>query len=293
MHHRTLRLVLFFVLLIPSVLAKCIFSKGDPESTTIQLWDSDSTSVSNEQPLPSRGDNVIRLTNINQPSLKVFPVKAKRKKPAPAVLVFPGGAYQYLAYNKEGTDVAEWLNNIGVTAVVVKYTVPENRDAAFMDAQRAIRLVRKNAAKWHVDPEKIGVLGFSAGGHLSVRLSNSFGLESYEPGDEADLLSSRPDFSIHIYPAYLDSKETEGELTEEIQISEHTPPTFMVQTKDDVNYVPGTIIYNRVLEESGIPVTFHLFEEGGHGYGLRPENPEVATWPTLLEKWLKEIDVLR
>ena len=223
--------------------------------------------------------------------MTIFPAPGS-PSPKPAILIFPGGAYQYLAYNKEGTALARWLNTNGITGIVVKYTTPGDREAAFRDAQRAIRLVRQHADSWNIDPDRVGVMGFSAGGHLSVRLSNSTGIESYPAIDEADSFSTRPDFSIHIYPAYLDSKEHEGELTGEIRVSSDTPPTFMAQSKNDTSYVAGTIIYDRVLKENGLSSTFYLFEKGGHGFGLHPSDPEAARWPELCLEWLKEIGIL-
>lgn len=230
--------------------------------------------------------NVIRITDIVEPSFTVFHAKGENKS-KPAVVIFPGGAYQLLCYNKEGTEIAEWLNSIGVTAIVVKYTVPDNRNGAFKDAQRAIRLVRSHAEEWDINPDQIGVLGFSAGGHLAARVSTAFETESYEPFDDADKQSCRPDFCVLIYPAYLDNAD-QTEVTEELPITDKIPPTFIIHTEDDEAFVGGSKLYGPALKKVGVPVEFHLFEKGGHGYGLRPSENEVSNWPELCGKWLAE-----
>lgn len=269
-----------------------ILNAKKPPLIIMQLWPSsnDSTGI-NERALPSRGDSVMRITDITTPSLTVYQI-SNVDQSTPAVLIFPGGAYAYLAINKEGTDVAKWLNRIGITAVLVKYTVPDNREAAFRDGQRAIRLVRYHAKKWNIDPNRVGVIGFSAGGHLATRLSTDFKGNTYTKVDSADTEKCRPDFSILMYPAYLENKEKHN-LATEIKILQKIPPTFIVQTKDDSSFVGGTILYDQALNDAGIPSLFHLFPEGGHGYGIWPSEYEVSTWPKLCEKWLKEYGIIK
>ena len=173
--------------------------------------------------------------------------------------------------NLEGTEVAEWLNSIGISAAVLKYRVPNNREGALQDARRAVRLVRKQASEWNIDPERVGMLGFSAGGHLTAAASNS---------------PDRPDFTILIYPAYL---STEGvELVEEIEVDAQTPPAFIVQTQDDKKYYRSSLAYALALDRHAIPAELHLFAKGGHGHGLRPSGHAVSNWPTLCEQWLME-----
>jgi acetyl esterase/lipase len=239
-----------------------------------------------ERVLPCRGDNVKRVTDITEPSLTVYRVN-KRENPTPAVLVFPGGAYSYLAIDKEGTEIAMWLNSIEITAIVVKYRVPNNREAAFQDAQRAMRLVRYHAKEWNIDSKRVGVIGFSAGGHLSARISTDFKKRSYTSLDDVDMEACRPDFCILIYPAYLINERTK-KLANELPVMPHTPPTFIVQTKDDTNFVAGTIAYDQALRKARVSSTFQLFPDGGHGYGLRPSKHDVSNWPKLCEIWLKE-----
>lgn len=197
-----------------------------------------------------------------------------------------------MAVNKEGTDVATWLNSLGITAVVVKYSTPNKRLEAFQDGQRAISLVRSHAAEWNIDPERVGVIGFSAGGHLAARLSTDFEQRSYLEVDNADEFSPRPDFTILMYPAYLNDKE-KNTIAEEIPISSGIPPTFMVQTKDDINYVDGTILFDRELKRVGVSVEFLLYEDGGHGYGIWENEYEVSNWPDSARSWLDKIDVIQ
>lgn len=200
-------------------------------------------------------------------------------------MICPGGAYNVLAYDLEGTEVAEWLNSIGFTAVVLKYTVPKNRDGALQDAQRAMGLIRQHSKEWNVDPARLGVLGFSAGGHLSARLSNTCETRSYPAVDEADSLSCRPDFTVLIYPAYLgDATYT---LSEGITVTSNTPPAFIVQTQDDRTFINGSIAYYLALKKQNIPSELHFFPSGGHGYGLRPSDKDVSHWPELCGRWLK------
>lgn len=152
-----------------------------------------------EREEPSRNDNVIRITHVSRPMLTLYKAPEQAGKPVPAIIICPGGGYGSLAYNKEGSEIAEWLNSIGVTGVVLKYRVPDNRDGAFQDIQRAMRLLRTHAQAWNIDPARVGVIGFSAGGHLCVRLSTQFNEAAYAPIDAADQLSCRPDFTLLVY----------------------------------------------------------------------------------------------
>lgn len=257
------------------------------EPVVVKLWPTDHDKESAEQLRPTRGDGVMRITDVDVPTMAVY----RTSKGGPAVLVFPGGGYSILAINKEGTEVAKWLNGIGVTACVVKYRVPNNREGAFEDGQRAIRLVRQRAKEWGIDPQRVGVMGFSAGGHLSARMSTNFKERSYAAVDEADEQSGRPDFCVLIYPAYLANKKT-GVSAKELPISADVPPMFIAQTKDDTGFVTGTQAFDVALKAAGVPSVFHLYEKGGHGYGLRPSENEVSKWPVRCEEWLKTLKVI-
>ncbi len=281
------------MILLPllTLLLQCDSHSKITSPRTIDLWPGrDHTIPNNEVPEPSRGDSVIRIS-VKNPSLTIYPV-TDSDAPTPAVLIFPGGGYAYMAVNKEGTDVAKWLNTLGITAVLVKYSTPDKRTEAFHDGQRAIRLVRSHSKEWNIDPDRIGVIGFSAGGHLAARLSSDFNNESYSKIDDADLLSSRPDFSILMYPAYLDNKEKSA-VADEIPVSANIPPTFIVQTRDDINFVDGTILYDKELENAGVSVEFQLYESGGHGYGIWQNEYAVSNWPDSAASWLGGIDVIQ
>ncbi len=243
-----------------------------------------------EKVLPDRGDNVRRITNIKEPSLTVY--RANKNEATPAILVFPGGGYSILAINKEGTEIAQWLNNIGITAIIVKYRVPGNRAGAFKDAQRALQLAHHYAEEWNIDSKRIGVMGFSAGGHLAARLSTDFGNRICKKQDDGGDKNCRPDFCILIYPAYLLNKKTR-QLAAELPVTTNTPPTFIVQTNDDRSFIDGTIAYYKTLKKTGVPCVFHRFPAGGHGYGLRPSKYQVSNWPKLCEEWLKANSIIK
>ncbi len=230
--------------------------------------------------------NIIRITKVSRPAIEFY--KAKHAKPdAPAVVIFPGGGYQILAYDLEGTEVAEWLNSIGIHAIVLKYTVPGNkRDDALKDAQRAFGIVRSKAKDWGIHPDKIGVLGFSAGGHLAANLSTNYQKRNYQEIDAADKLSCRPDFTVLIYPAYIYDDKDKHKIASEIKIDKQTPSAFIVQTLDDRRLVDSAFNYCRGLKDAKVDAELHLYARGGHGYGLRPTENPISGWPQLCEAWL-------
>ena len=236
---------------------------------------------------------VIRLGNVSKPTLTVY-------KPAPdkdtgaAVVVCPGGGYGILAYNLEGTEICDWLNSVGVTGVLLKYRVPSRKDlpkeaAALQDVQRAIGIVRHRAKEWKIDPARIGVLGFSAGGHLSASVSNRFEERTYPTVDEADKESCRPDAAFLIYPAYLVDKTDLTKLAPDLNVTSKTPPTFIIQTQDDGIKVENAYVYALACKAAKVPCEVHTFAKGGHGYGLRPSENPVSKWPALAEQWMRTI----
>jgi acetyl esterase/lipase len=242
------------------------------------------------------GKTVIRVTNVTSPTITVYR-PPQGKDTGAAVIVFPGGGYNILAINHEGTEICEWLNSFGVTGVLLKYRVPARkgspREAApLQDAQRAVGMVRSRAAEWHLDPKRIGVLGFSAGGHLAAAVSNNFEKRAYDPVDGADQASCRPDFALLIYPAYLAMKEEGNKLAPEFTVTANTPPSFLIQAEDDNIRVENSLFYYLALKNAKVPAEMHLFPSGGHGYGLRSDKP-VAAWPKLAEEWLRVLGVLR
>ncbi len=243
------------------------------------------TSDAPEKVNPSN-DDIVRLTDVNVPSLTVF-LAMDTGKPNAAVMICPGGGYGILAWNHEGTEIAKWLNGQGISAFVLKYRVPKNRDAAFCDAQRAMGLIRLKAQSFNVDPRRLGIMGFSAGAHLSVRTSTNFGKRFYEAVDEADAQPSRPDFALIIYPAYLSG---EGfAMAADLPVTPQVPPTFLLQAEDDKPYVDSSLAYFIALKAAKVPVEMHLFPNGGHGYGLRKKGKATDAWPALAEAWLKTV----
>jgi len=237
------------------------------------------------------GRSVVRLGNVSCPTLTVYRPPAERDT-GTAVLVCPGGGYNILAMDLEGTEVCDWLNSIGVTGVLLKYRVPkrggrEKHTAALQDAQRALGLVRHRAREWAVDPQRIGVLGFSAGGHLAAALSNHAGTRSYPAVDDADAASCRPDFTVLVYPAYLTLKEEGDKLPSELPVTPQTPPTILIMTQDDPVRVETALYYTLALKQANVPVELHVYPSGGHGYGLRRSAEVVTTWPDRVTDWLR------
>jgi len=241
---------------------------------------------------------------VKTPTMTFYKAELKSGKPEGLVIVCPGGGYKLLAYNYEGADIAKRLAESGVSTLLLKYRVPLNKEGALMDIQRAVRLARANAKAWNINPDKIAVMGFSAGANLCARASTLYNEKTYEPIDAADKLSARPDGTILVYPAYCDKpsyerywggkKKTEYTdysseyaLADELKADKNTPPAFIVQTQDDKNYVNASIAYYLALKEAGVPANLHMFDKGGHGFGLRNKTDPVRQWINLLEEWLK------
>ncbi len=236
------------------------------------------------------GKVLIRLGNVSDPTITFYPAP-KDKNTGATVLVCPGGGYGILAYDLEGSEVCEWFNSIGVNAVLVKYRVPKRPDTEkhappLQDVQRAFGMVRGRAGEWGIDPKRVGILGFSAGGHLAAVASNNYEQRTYEKVDAADELSCRPDFSILIYPAYLTIKEQGDKVAPELPVTAKTPPTFLAMTEDDGVRVESAVLYYMALKNAKVPAEMHLYPTGGHGYGLRPSQHTVTTWPKRLEEWM-------
>jgi acetyl esterase/lipase len=241
------------------------------------------------------GKPLIRLGNVSVPTLTVYPPKTPNT--GAAIVVFPGGGYNILAIDLEGTEVCDWLNSAGITCVLVKYRVPgtgpyPKSDAALQDAQRAMGIVREHAAEWHIDPKRIGVLGFSAGAHLSAAISTHYDKRLYDAVDAADQLSCRPDFALIIYPGYLALADKDFAPNPEINPTADTPPTFIVQAEDDPVHVENATVYFLQLKKAKVPAELHIYAEGGHGYGLRPTKLPVTTWPQTAQIWLHTIGIL-
>lgn len=252
------------------------------------------------------GKLVQGVTNVTRPTMTVYSPEAKNT--GVAVVVFPGGGFQELAIDLEGTEVCDWLTSKGITCVLLKYRVPSlpydwhcdcrphNRmisTQSLEDAQRTMGLVRLHAAEWHVDPHKIGVLGFSAGGYLVAEISTNFERRLYAPVDAADKESCRPDFAVPVYPGHLWVDGKGYKLNPNVRVTRQTPPTFLVQAEDDnVDGVNQVLTYFIALKDAGVPAEMHIYAHGGHGFGLRRTSLPITEWPGLVEVWLHTIGMI-
>jgi acetyl esterase/lipase len=276
-----------------------------PDHLTLPLWpngapgavanpgvEADMTTANDNRP---GGRPVIRIGNVSSPTLTLYSPKGTNT--GAAVVVFPGGGYRILAIDLEGTEVCDWLNAQGMSCILIKYRVPEpgpypTSSAPLQDAQRAFGIVRTHAAEWHVDPHRVGVLGFSAGAHLAAALSTHFDQRLYDPVDAADKLSCRPDFAVIVYPGYLALADQNYAPNPDVHPTAQTPPTFLVQAEDDTVHVENAVVYFLALKNAKVPAELHIYAEGGHGYGLRRTALPVTTWPQTVEIWLHTIHVL-
>jgi len=286
-----------------------------PGHKQVSIWPG---AIPDAQPVPgpeavlSNADWVVAgkpfafVVNVSQPTMTVY--AAKGPNAGVAVVVFPGGGYNALAIDLEGTEICDWLNSKGITAVLLKYRVPtkpkvgpySESPQALEDAQRTLGLVRFHAADWDINPHKIGVIGFSAGGHMVAATSTHFEKRSYAAVDAADQESCRPDFAIALYPGHLSpfqpddpgswSHENQLELNPNILVTSNTPPTFLLQAQNDpVDDVRNTMAYSLALRNAKVPVELHLYAEGGHGFGLRRTKFPITEWPGLVGTWLRTI----
>jgi acetyl esterase/lipase len=277
----------------PGHLTLPIWPHGAPGSTANASAEVDTTTAKDNL---IAGKPLIRLGNVSVPTITLYkPHRANGA--APAVVVFPGGGYRILAIDLEGTEVCDWLNSAGIACVLLKYRVPDSGPspkfpAALEDAQRALGLVRQHATEWGIDPNRVGVLGFSAGGHLAAALSTHFDQRLYPLQDAADQLSCRPDFAVVVYPGYLANAEQGMAPNPDIHPTERTPPSFIVQAEDDPVHVENATTYFLALKNAKVPAELHIYAEGGHGYGLRRTALPVTTWPQSVEVWLRTIKVL-
>jgi acetyl esterase/lipase len=289
------------------ILAHATPGTADTTRTTLDIWPGkvpgEVGSVGEEKAKTATqpdGTTVIAsLTNVSKPTLTICrPEPAKNT--GVAVLVFPGGGYNFLSWDHEGEKVAHWLNSIGVTAAVLKYRVPRREGTpkekppiqALMDAQRAISLVRSRAADWGIDPKRIGVLGFSAGGHLAAWAATNFDKRAYDQIDASDQASCRPDFAVVIYPGGIVKRGT-AELSPEIRVTPQTPPCFFAQAHDDRVNAENSVAMYLALKRAGVSAELHIYATGGHGFGMRPTGKPAATWPNRCEEWLRDTGVLK
>lgn len=291
--------------------------RPSPGNTQVPIWPG---AIPDAQPVPgaeavlSKADWVVAgkpfvfVVNVSQPTMTVYSPKGANT--GVAVVVFPGGGYEGLAIDLEGTEICDWLTSRGITAVLLKYRVPTPKVGryreslqALQDAQRTLSLVRFNASKWRVNARQIGVIGFSAGGHLVAAASTRFDKRSYSRVDSADDVSCRPDFAIALYPGHLSpwypddpkawtSTEKLG-FNPNITVTSNTPPTFLLQAQNDpVDDIRNSMAYSLALRNARVPVELHLYAEGGHAFALRRTKLPITEWPQLVEKWLVTIGML-
>jgi acetyl esterase/lipase len=303
-----------------------IWPVAAPDAQPVAAPEDDATLVTDS---PVAGKPWISVGHVSRPTITVY--GPKDKNTGAAVVAFPGGGYQILAIDLEGSEVCDWLISKGITCVLLKYRVPgkggypksapypksgpyPESPMALEDAQRSVGLVRFHASEWHIDPHKIGVLGFSAGGHLSAAMSTHFEKRMYPPVDAADKESCRPDFAVVIYPGHLSLSAAQSDanqgprkfvvrhtanadkdlgLNPEVPVSSQTPPTFLLQAEDDhVDNVNDALAYYIALKKAGVPVEIHLYAHGGHAFGLRRTELPITRWPDLVETWLGTIGMI-
>jgi acetyl esterase/lipase len=269
--------------------------------------------VGPEDEMTLREENLIagkpwlQVANVTRPTMTIYSPKGRNT--GAAVIVFPGGGYRVLAIDLEGTEVCDWLTSIGVTCVLLKYRVPGSgphwdtvrnmrvipeTHTALQDAQRTLGLIRHNAADWKIDPNKIGVLGFSAGGHLVAAISTHH-TRIYPRVDKADEESCRPDFAVSLYPGHMsvNYQADLSKLNPTIRVTSQTPPTFLLHAQDDpVDPVEFSLLYYAALRKENVPVEMHLFGHGGHAFGLRNTKFPITKWPKLVETWLGTIGMI-
>jgi acetyl esterase/lipase len=315
--HRQLQLLGTSVVLLVAAAQGCASTSATPASSPAPVTTSTSAAVA-ARPLVARAQPVIPLwvngapgalgaTPADQPEMTPYLPPAGTAN-GTAVVIFPGGGYAHLAMDHEGSAIANWLAGLGVTTFVVKYRLGPayHHPTMIGDAQRAIRIARARAAEWNVDPRRLGIIGFSAGGHLASTAGTHFDAGNSASTDPIERASSRPDFELLIYPVItmrdsvthggsrlnLLGKQPTPELVQllsnELQVTRETPPTFLVHSTDDRTVpVQNSLLFYEALKRNGVPVEMHVFEHGGHGYGMAPKDPALTIWTALCENWMR------
>lgn len=286
------------------------------QDTIIPLWPKDKIPnriVSDEKEVHDYQD-ILRISKVQEPTIAVY-LPAKKNATGRAMLIFPGGGYGILAYDWEGTDIAKFLNGKGIAGIVVKYRLPsdvsqtDKHNVPLIDAQRALRIVRGRAKVYDIDPNKIGIVGFSAGGHLASTLGTHFNEKVYEPIDELDGQSARPDFMGLIYPVVTftqttkhagsekallgenASKEMQEHFSNELQVTSETPPTLLVHAMDDKGVpVENSLLFFQALKDNDVPATMHIYPTGGHGFSLARDNEHLRGWTERMFEWMENLE---
>ncbi len=285
------------------------------QDTIMPLWPGNripNQIATNETEIHKR-NGILRISKVQEPTIEVY-LPTKQNATGEAMLIFPGGGYGILAYDWEGTDIAKFLNGKGIAGIVVKYRLPSEvsqknkENVPLIDAQRALRMVRYNAEEFTIEPNKIGIIGFSAGGHLASTLGTHFDEIIYEPVDAIDKLSARPDFMALGYPVISMGPMTHGgsksnllgenppqktvdHFSNEKQVTENTPPTFLFHATDDTGVsVENSVLFYQALKDNGVSATMHLYPKGGHGFSLALNDPHLSGWTDLMYVWIQSLD---
>jgi len=299
-------IALCVVFALGSLRAQTPVWQPSPGHTQVPIWPGTPPDAQFGPPADTETTEPGEVGNVSRPTMTVYSPKGQNT--GAAVLVFPGGGYEVLAIDLEGTEVCDRLTSKGIACVLLKYRVPHSgpqwqercncevnpkAPMALEDAQRTMGLVRFHAAEYHIDPHKIGVLGFSAGGHLVAAIGTHFDKRLYPAVDAADKESCRPDFAVALYPGHLWNSYNKFELNPDVPVTRQTPPTFLVQAENDnVDNVNNSLVYYIALKNAGVPVEMHLFAEGKHAFGLRPTKYPITGWPRLVETWLGTIGMI-
>jgi acetyl esterase/lipase len=308
--------LLFVLLPISGAYAQAQVWQPSPGHIQIPIWPKGKMPDALLHPKPeyvkTRIDSLVagkpwtEIFNVSKPTMTVYSPRAKNTHAA--IIVFPGGGFNGLAIDLEGTEICRWATSQGITCILLKYRVPDSGPAwhqscrchirpkaptALQDAQRTLGLVRLNASKWHIDPNKIGVIGFSAGGYMVADISTHFTKRAYKPIDAADKESARPDFAIALYPGHMQTDGKYFTLNSNIHFTKNSPPTFLLQAENDPeDNINNSLLYYIGLKNAGVPVEMHLYAKGGHGFGLRRTNLPITRWPLLVKIWLHSIGMV-
>lgn len=264
------------------------------EPVTVELWPQGTPEPPKAELGPekelARGDGVVRITNVTRPMLTIF----RPEQPnGTAVVVCPGGGYGILAYEHEGTQVCDFLVRHGITAILLKYRVPASPREPLQDAQRALGIVRRRAAEWGLAADRIGILGFSAGGHLSIMAAFKGRERTYTPDPAVEADDPTPDFVIPIYPAYLTKKGTDAPLLPEIVVPKQAPPMCLIHAHDDPWTAAGSALVYLEYKKLGLPCELHIYAKGGHGFGMKANGQPVNEWPTRAVEWMRSTGLVR
>lgn len=270
-----------------------VSSRLTAEPVVLDLWP-DGVPASGQKAEPSEEvrtnkNGILRITNVTRPQMTVYRPDDPN---GAAVLVCPGGGYNILAYEHEGTDVCEFLTQHGVTAILLKYRVPSPRECALQDAQRALGLIHHHAEEWGIDPRRIGMLGFSAGGHLTVMTCLHGSERTYSMDESFDVKDPTPSFAIPVYPAYLVERGTEGPLLTDVIVKDSSPPLCLVHAADDPWTASGSLLLAVECKKHGVPCEVHVFAKGGHGFGMKEKGLPVDTWPHRVIEWMDSMGYL-